>query len=157
MDADELIREPLAYIDRHGTFIAPWPLTYRLARQVAEVYAPDVLAYVAREEHKLRDQAVHGDTVEWSRTESFWVPPERYAENLHKREPVFALVREWCGHNEVEHFDEIQSLRAEVARLRELLLSAVKKLDEAGRHHLARRIERELEPGNGPVRRRSRA
>ncbi|WP_371273032.1 hypothetical protein [Streptomyces sp. MUSC 14] len=48
LDAQELRAAPLLFEDRDGRCIAPWPVTQRLARRVAEKLADDVLEEVAR-------------------------------------------------------------------------------------------------------------
>ncbi len=145
LDADELLHEPLAYVDRHGTYIAPWPVARRLAIRVAERYTDLLLNYVAKEEAEVRDQAVHGHYFDLSRKETIFIPPEKCAEWLREKEPVFAQVREWCGASAVEVFDERSALREENARLRQLIGDEVRRLEQQGEQHDARRLQRRLD------------
>lgn len=144
-DADELLEEPLAFIDRHGTYIAPWPVARRIAIRVAERYVDLVLGHVAKEEAEGRDQAVHGHYFDLSRKETIFIPPEKCAEWLREKEPVFAQVREWCGAPAVKAFDELKALREENARLRTLIGDEVRRLEGQGEQHEARRLQKRLD------------
>jgi len=144
LDLDSLLAEPLAFIDRTGEYHAPAAAGERLARLVAQKYADEVLANVAKEEHQLREEAVHGkafDDGPWSGH----IPADRCAKYLREREPVFTQVREWCGQPAVERFDEVIGLRAEVRRLRELVIRAAGQLEAAGHSRLARKVRNEAE------------
>lgn len=144
LDLDSLLAEPLAFIDRTGEYYATAVVGERLARLVAQKYADEILARVANEEERLREEAVQGKFSEdgsWSG----YVPAERCAEYLREREPVFAQVREWCGQPAVERFDEVVALRAEVRRLRELIIRAAQRLEAAGHSQLAKRLRNEAE------------
>lgn len=132
LDADGLRDKPLAFIDRHGTYVAPWPVAQRIAIRVAERYADLVLSHVAKEEAEVRDQAVHGHYFDLSRKEQVFIPPEKCAEWLREKEPVFAQVREWCGAPAVDAFDELTALSTENARLRALITGEVTRLEEQG-------------------------
>ena len=65
-----------------------------------------------KEEQQLREEAKHGKYLDWGKGAlPSQVPPERCAEYLLEREPVFALVREWCGAEAGHQFDELVELR----------------------------------------------
>lgn len=145
LDADELLSEPLAYVDRYGTYIAPWPVARRMAIRASERYTDLVLSHVAKEDAEVRDQAVHGHYFDLSRKETILIPPERCAEWLREKEPVFAQVREWCGAPAVEEFDELNALRRENARLRTLIGDEVSRLEGRGEQHEARRLQKRLD------------
>jgi hypothetical protein len=145
-DAGDLLNEPLAFIDRHGKYIAPWAVARRIAMRVAERHAERVLAHVAKEEAELRDHATYGYYFRWSRKEEeVFVPPERSVERLRQEEPVYALVREWCGAPATESFNELVALREENARLRELIMEESKRLEAQGEAHHARWLRRRLD------------
>ena len=95
------------------------------------------------------EKAVHGDFFDYG-SWSGYVPAERCAEYLREREPVFAQVREWCGQPAVERFDEVGALRAEVRRLRELVIRAAERLEAAGHSQLAKRLRNEAERPRPP-------
>jgi hypothetical protein len=144
-DAGALLDEPLAFIDRSGTYVAPWPVARIIAIRVAERHADLVLRHVAKEEAEVRDQAVHGHYFDLSRKETIFIPPEKCAEWLREKEPVFAQVREWCGASAVEAFDEMTALRKENARLRTVIGDEVRRLEGQGEPQEARRLQRRLD------------
>jgi len=128
-----------------GTYVAPWPVALALGRRVAEVYTEQVLRSIAKDEAELQDKAVHGTIHDFRDGASLRVASERYAERLQSIEaPAFALARQWCGVDAVARFDEVQALREEVVRLRELLRGAISTLEEAGRPGIARRLRSQL-------------
>lgn len=146
IDAGEVLREPLAYIDRSGSYIAPWPVTQRLARRVAESYSDQVLAAVAKQERELRDGATHGRMLDPLTRHSapVYVPAEHWSKELRERQPIFDLVREWRGQESVERFNEVEALRAEVARLRRLVKEAADRLEQTGNPRPARQLIKKL-------------
>lgn len=145
LDARALLSEPLAFIDRDGTFVAPWPIARRIAIRVAERYPNLLLQTVADDESELQVGAVHGRYVELTRREQLYIPRERCAEDLRQKEPVFALVRSWCGSTAVQTFDEVTALRVEVSRLRMVITDTARGLDEDGRQQDARRLRKKLD------------
>jgi hypothetical protein len=120
-DADRLRREPLAFVDPRGSYVAPWAVARGVAHALAELYAERVLERVAEEEAVLRQEAHLGRTTALRDGSTHTVPPEACAVTLRLRERVFAIVRGWCGAAEVVRFDRTARLEAEVARLRGLL------------------------------------
>lgn len=145
LNVDELLAEPLAFVDRHGTYVGPWSVAYRLARRVAAVYPDGVLARVVAEERQLWQAATRGESFELRRGEHVWIPPERCAERLRERQPVLDLIRSWTGSGAAERYDDLTALRDEVARLRGLVEAAAGALQRAGQRHEARRLRKELE------------
>lgn len=145
-DEGDLRKEALAFINRHGTYIAPWAVARRIAIRVAERHTERVLDHVAKEEAELRDYATHGHYFRWSRKEEeVFIPPERSAERLREQEPVFALVREWCGAPATEAFNELVALREENTRLRDLIIEETRRLEGQGEAHHARWLRRRLD------------
>jgi len=142
LDAADLLGKPLAFVDRHGTYWAPWPVARQIAMRVAERYADRVLAAIRQEESELREQAVHGEWVEWTKDRSFQISPEKCAARLRDEEPVFALVREWCGRPANERFDEVIALRSEVSRLRSIIAETASRLDADGLTREATRLRK---------------
>lgn len=105
--------------------------------------AEQVLATVMKEEQQLRDEAKHGRYIDWGTGPPSHVPAERCAEYLLEREPLFALVREWCGAAAVERFDELGELRAEVAKRDGILAVALQQMEDGGLTREARRLKRQ--------------
>ena len=138
---ERLLQRSLAFLDRKGIYHAPAAAAEDLARLVIAKYAEAVLSAVFKEEDELQTEAVHGrvygDDV-WSPR----VPPEECAKQLRDRQPVFELVREWCGERSVERFDELAAMRIEVERLRKLVLEAGEKFGDRGHPQLAARFKK---------------
>lgn len=138
---EELLADPLAYLDRHGEFVAPWSVTLPLAQRVADRFPQQVLDHVRGEQIELEEAATHGKEVQLSRRDPpFHVPAERYVRELHDRQSVFALVRSWCGYATRAQFDEAAALRAEVERLREWVSYAAGLLKSSGHPLVASRL-----------------
>lgn len=140
----DLVSEPLGFVDRHGEYVGPWSVAYRLVRRVAEIYGDQVLAKVAAEESKLQEGTIRGYTIHTTRGEATFIPPELSKEFLRRRQPIFNLVRSWCGEPVIARFDEIEALQREVARLRGLVEQAASWLEEADRPKPARRLRKDL-------------
>ena len=102
-----------------------------MARQCCQGFAGEVLRHIQREED-LRRELVSGRITSGSP----WIPTEvvreRAEAELAEWEPVSALVREWCGQEALEEFDQVAALREEVDRLRDLLEDAVRWLRDSG-------------------------
>jgi len=144
MDASALLVEPFAFVDRFGVYFAPWSVAYTLVRRVATVFAQQVLAEVGKEERELQEGTHGGRTVRFGRDE-YYHTPAHCSDQLRERQPLFALIREWCGREVTEQFDEIAGLRAEVMRLRGLLERVATQLKDSGHPHWARQLRKELE------------
>jgi hypothetical protein len=148
-DVQELLEEPLAFVDRFGEYVAAWPTALRLAQRVAARFPDRVTEAIAAEERELQEQAIMGHTYYHSRIEDSYIPPDYYRDRLKEMEPVFALTREWCGSDAVERFSEVDALRQEMARLRELVEEAARELEWAGKKPTARRIRNKMAPVSG--------
>jgi hypothetical protein len=72
------------------------------------------------------------------------IAPSRAEERLREEAPIFALIRQWCGQESVEEFEQIQALRAEVGRLRKLVESTATWLRDAGHPQKAARLLKDL-------------
>ncbi|MER7463974.1 PE-PGRS family protein [Streptomyces sp. NPDC097981] len=135
MDAAQLRDDPLVYEDRKGCSLAGWPITERIARQVAQRLAEEILPEVDR-----RQQA-----MEEERDRSSWYGYQhRDDRKLDAEKEALRTVREWCGQEKAERHDELVALRAEVLRLGELVERAVKALRDRGHGVIASTIERDL-------------
>lgn len=145
LDIDVLLGEPGAFLDRSGTYAAPWPVALQIAHHLATAFPDDLLANVAEEERTLQHESIHGRHFDFGRTISGFVPPEACAEWLHERQPGFDLLRAWCDSAVVERFDEVQALRVEVKRLRELVEQAARRLEGFNHPRIARHLRQALE------------
>ncbi|MFH8253395.1 MULTISPECIES: PE-PGRS family protein [Streptomyces] len=135
MDAAELRSDPMVYENRDGLGLAGWPVTERIARVVAVRLAEDILPEVDR-----RQQA-----IDQERTQSSWYSYSRRDDRkLDAEAAVLRTVREWCGQDKAERYDELVALREEVVRLGKLVEKSVKALRDRGHGVIASTIERDL-------------
>ncbi|MFE6397466.1 PE-PGRS family protein [Streptomyces alboflavus] len=135
MEATELRGDPMVYEDRDGRCLAGWPVTERIARHVAGRLADDILPEVDRKQQ----------AVEQERTQSSWYSYGRRDDRkLDADAAVLRTVREWCGQDKAERYDELIALRDEVVRLGKLVERSVKALRDRGHGVIASTIERDL-------------
>ena len=131
---------PLAYTDRYGVLIGPWPMSLCVVKRAAEVFASAVLEAVHREEAGWRTGALYRSGY----TSSLGARGRERQPDDKRGEQVRALVREWCGEAPVQRFDELLALRTEVARLGTLIERAIHGLRKHGASATAATIERDL-------------
>jgi hypothetical protein len=135
MDAAELRSDAMVYENRDGMCLAGWPVTERIARQVAGRLADEILPEVDR---KQRD-------IEQERAQSSWYSYSRRDDRkLDAEAAVLRTVRAWCGEDKADRYDELVALRAEVIRLGKLVEKAVKALRDRGHGVIASTMERDL-------------
>ncbi|MFG1997598.1 hypothetical protein ACGFNU_00440 [Spirillospora sp. NPDC048911] len=134
LDEHELLEAEGAFVDRYGTYMAPWPVTLRIARRAAELQADVVLEEILRRldsERKYLDQR-----YSWERG--------RGEKKVARLEAVARLLHEWCGEESLERYDELEALRAEVQRLGLVAEKAIAALRQNGHRAIAAAIERDL-------------
>lgn len=135
MESADLRGDAMVHEDRNGLCLVGWPVAERIARQVAQRLAEEVLPEVER-----RQQAVDEE-----RARPSWQSYHRRDDRkLDAEVATLRTVREWCGEEKAERYDELVALRAEVLRLGELVEQAVKALRDRGHGVIASTIERGL-------------
>ena len=146
LDKDVMLDEPYAFVDRLGWYRAPFQTAVKVAKDLCRRFPQEVLGHVQKEEDELRQELVSGGPVP---SHAWWVDSapyrERAEERLRKVEPVHALVREWCGREASEEFDQVLALREEVDRLRKLAQETVQWLKDNGHPVKAGLLRRELD------------
>ncbi len=135
LDAAELRADPMLRENRTGLFLAGWPVTERIARRAAEVLAEEILPEVERRQEALDQERAQPSWQSWNRRDD---------RKLEAEDAILRTVREWCGQERVERFDELLALRAEVERLGTVIERAVKALRDRGHGVIASTIERDL-------------
>lgn len=115
-----------AYVDRYGEMHLPVGLAERLAHAYASAEPEMVLMSIEDDENELKAKG-------YEPGERFW------HDYLREKMPGFALARYWAGHEE-----EIAQLRAEIERMRSLVLSAAELLEKAGQDREGWRLKRAL-------------
>ncbi|MFG3224276.1 PE-PGRS family protein [Kitasatospora sp. NPDC048194] len=136
LDAAELRADPMVHENRTGLVLAGWPVTERIARRAAEVLAEEILPEVERRQEALDQERAQPSWQSWNR--------RRDERKLQAEEELLRTVREWCGQERVERFDELLALRAEVERLGTIVERALKALRDRGHGVIASTIERDL-------------
>jgi hypothetical protein len=89
-----------------------------------------MLCYIEEEEDELRREILAGEHASSS---AWWIERDACREHaraqLKKWEPVFAVIRDWCGEDAVEKFDQVLELRNEVhERKAKELLDTIRQL-----------------------------
>lgn len=122
LDKEELLAEPLAYVERSGWYKAPFRTALKVAKHCCRRFPREVLGRIEKDEDELRQELVSGNL---DVRDSFWVDGSRHREYAEKRlrelEPIHALIRGWCGQEATAEFDQVRALREEVDRLRNLV------------------------------------
>jgi hypothetical protein len=146
LDAEVLLAEPYAYIDRFGDYKAPFPVAVRVAQHCCRRFTWEVLHHIKAEEDSIRRAVISGYYA-WPhlKGEVSEVGREWAEEKLKDQESVFALIREWCGQEAVDEFDQVIALRSEVDRLRKLAQETARWLRDAGHPVKAARLLKELD------------
>ncbi|MFI0860361.1 PE-PGRS family protein [Streptomyces smyrnaeus] len=134
MEPDEFKADPMLHQDRTGRCLAGWPLTERIARGVAQSRADEILPEVDRRQRAIDEERMQPSWGSWRRDDR----------KLDAEAAVLRTVREWCGEEKAERYDELVALRAEVVRLGEIVERAVKELRHRGHGVIASTIERDL-------------
>ncbi|MFI6505684.1 hypothetical protein [Nonomuraea typhae] len=140
LTCEELADDPLTFVDRYGVLVGPWRAARRLMPTIAATFSEEIIEAIHREEAELRTEALYG----YSYRQSWEDAREERRVRLREREPVHAVVRQWCGRKAVERFDELLALRNEVERLGKLLDRAVEELRKRGAAATAATIESDL-------------
>ncbi|MER5642766.1 PE-PGRS family protein [Kitasatospora sp. NPDC002227] len=135
LDAVELRADPMVHETRTGLFLTGWPVTERIARRAAEVLAEEILPEVEHRQEALDQERAQPSWQSWNRRDD---------RKLQADDDTLRTVREWCGQERVERFDELLALRAEVERLGTVVERAVKALRDRGHGVIASAIERDL-------------
>ncbi|GGK81793.1 hypothetical protein Sme01_62800 [Sphaerisporangium melleum] len=134
LDPKELRRQPLAFEDRFGTFVTAWPTTRQIARRVAEVLGSDILKKMIAQEEAMKTD----------RRGQRWYRDEKTDRELERLESIVGVLHEWCGSDDIDRYDELKALRAEVERLGELVQRATRELRQRKCHTIAATIESDL-------------
>jgi hypothetical protein len=146
LDPGELRRKPLAFEDRFGTYIAAWPTSRQVAARVAGVLGRDILKKIVQQE----------DDLKRKRHSEPWYADDKTDRDLERLESLVDVLHGWCGSEDIERYDELEALRAEVERLGQLVERAVSELRQRSCHAIAATIERDLGVHNSSQGRRTR-
>ncbi|MEW1819330.1 hypothetical protein AB0323_00860 [Arthrobacter sp. NPDC080031] len=129
--AEQLTDHPEAFIE-DGAVIAPWPATELVARTVAEQNAEKILQRVQAEERKARYAAIHGEYQSGGRGDDHISPEISEEVDREFSAPIREVLRDWCGAENVERFDELVELRKEIKRVGDVAQGAINALRAHG-------------------------
>lgn len=135
LDPAELRPDPMLHENRNGLCLTGWTLTERIARRAAETFADVILPEMDKRQRALEEERAQSAWQSWQRRDDH---------KLDAEQAVLRMVREWCGEERAERYDELVALRAEVQRLGELVERAVRALRDRGHGVIASTIARDL-------------
>jgi hypothetical protein len=140
-----LLAEPYAYIDRFGTYNAPLQTALWVAKHCCRRFG----------QHFFRKVRATEDALQVAAATGYYTPPgfpqltqrmriEQVVAEWHAREPVFALVREWCGRPPAEPLDFARGAAEEVERLGSIIEETAAWLRRKKYYKKANELLREL-------------
>jgi hypothetical protein len=129
LDGEPTTLHHLAFRNRRGDVEMPLDGAETLARAFAAAESETVLMYLADRESQLKQQGYR--------------PGDHYVHDLLRQYmPGWAVARQWAGFDQ-----EIEQLKKEIGRLRQLVSGAVHDLNDAGADSKSRRLLRALDGG----------
>ncbi|MGW7276263.1 hypothetical protein ACWGH5_37900 [Streptomyces sp. NPDC054864] len=138
--------DPRSFVDADGALTAPWPTTVEVARLLARTRADHLMAVVHEHERQARQEAIYGCYYRGrGKNPGTYISPEICAEVNRSSQPSYDLLRQWCGADAPEDFEELKALRDEVLRIGKLMEQAIDTLRQAGETKAGDRFERELD------------
>lgn len=144
IDPARLAAEP-AFTDKR-TLVVGWPATRLIARTTARRNPSPVLRHVHREQSDYQHQAIYGRQLPHSPDgPGTYLDAEWFISQLDApyHQPYWTLLRHWCGKPARNRFDELVTLRQEIARLGAFADATIAALRGVGQTRLADRLERE--------------
>jgi hypothetical protein len=139
----------------------PFEVAMKVAKHCCRTFTQDILRYVQAEEDALKEAVVSGYYTfpdhryrSWRDKDGFEILRTRAEEWLAEQKPIFALIREWCGEEAVEEFDQVLALREEVDRLQVLVEDTVRWLRLSGHPVKAALLAKQLNKTSEPEQKR---
>jgi len=137
--------DPRAFTDSDGALTAPWPTTVQVARLLARTQAEYLVNVLDEHVRQEQQAAIYGRYYRGrGKNPGTYISPEICAEVDRSYKPARDLLREWCGTDAAESFEELKALRDEVLRIGKLMEQAIGCLRQTGQTKAADRFEREL-------------
>ncbi|WP_133119205.1 hypothetical protein [Mycolicibacterium agri] len=126
--------------------VAPWPVTEAIAAAAARRDPTPILEAVQKEEGEARYVAIHG---RWYRGRGsrpdYTIPADICIQTDNEYyKPRRAILRQWCGAEAADRYDELAELRKEIHRVGQIAETAIKALRAAGRRQEAEHLARQL-------------
>lgn len=135
MTEEELLDLPNAYVDRAGVYRAPFVAAVEITKRYCQHDPANVLEGTRMLEEQLEAMASTAHLP-------FGLPVDHAyaADNMRRVRPALDLLRSWCGGEALEEWSEIETLRAEIDRLQELIENIADQIHQAGNRELAKRL-----------------
>jgi hypothetical protein len=148
LDLDpEVLRSAPESFEEDGKLVVPWETTELIARRICERMPERIMHHVLDEEAEAKVQATHGYRLRNSRGQALsYIGADdaaRWDAEAPYGRPCREVLRAWCS-EAAERHDELSALRAEVARVDDLLARALRELHQAGATKQAKELEREF-------------
>lgn len=119
--ASQLLAEPLAFVNRLGTYYAPFSTALSVAQQLCKSNSEEILTKQWSELQAWRKAATTGWYASPNGGRGWDVGLEYAQEHMETQQRVFDLICDWCGREHAERLDHIAALQAEVTRLRGII------------------------------------
>lgn len=134
------------WFELEGRIIVSPAGTLLLVEAACRAHSVRVLDVVLEQEAECRHKCKFGSDRPRFRGDDTSTTPE-YEYNWYRRydRPRHELLRQWCGHRAVTHYERFLAAEAEVHRLDVLVTDLVKTLDGLGEHDAAARFADEHE------------
>ncbi|HYT94349.1 MAG TPA: hypothetical protein VEL76_36880 [Gemmataceae bacterium] len=140
LDVDFVTGDHASFVDDVGRLAIPWRVTRVIVERLARKYADTLLPKIEADEQEAQKENRWG----YVSSSGTFISPEICAKADAEYALVRELVRQWCGADAKDRYDELAALRAEVVRLGKLIERAITAVRRAGDTHEADALEREL-------------
>ena len=141
---EEVAVHPDAF-GEEGVLVAPWDVTESIAATLARLNPDRVMDLVGGEERRAAREAIHGRTWGSPHEQNRYSPPEDCVEvDEEHYKPKRTILRDWCGAQAVDRYDELVALRREIKRVGDVAQLAIDELQRAGHESRDARLQREL-------------
>lgn len=120
-DPAELVAEPLAFIDRHGTYHGSFSTALRIAQRLCKQHPERIITDLKLDIQAYKKAAKTGWYASPHGGRGWDISLGHAQKQVEEHLEILKIVSPWCGHEFAEKFDVIAGLQEEVARLRLLL------------------------------------
>lgn len=140
IDRESLTSDPVSFVNDDGDLVIPWRVSRLVVEALARKHADTLLPMVEWKEK----EAIRENQYGYATQHGTYISPEICASTDEDYRPARDLVRQWCGAEAEERYDELAALRVEVVRLGKLVERAISAVRSAGDVGQADVLEREL-------------
>ncbi|MPZ81983.1 MAG: hypothetical protein GEV28_16960 [Actinophytocola sp.] len=138
LDRELIIGDPVSFREDDIWFV-PRRVTQVIVERLTRKYADTVIKEVEAAEQEAQKERQRG-----SQSINYYFSPESCAKVDEQYAPARAQIRQWCGAEAKDRYDELVALRGEAVRLGKLVERAINAVRSAGNVGEADVLEREL-------------